>query len=196
MPKRPMTATMKLKPPISGVRPKVRRSSPLTMSMPTEAMMKPNAVATSVLTGDFPTRPTKALKVRSMTPKTSGGPKRRAKAARSGREERQGDRAEHGAAKVRKERGAERPSGLALLGHGIPIEGGGHRPRLAGNVEEDRADAASVQRPPVDGGEQDHGRHRGHDEGHGDQDGAAVGPAEAGQDADDDAEDEPGGRRP
>ena len=65
MPKRPMTATTKLKPRISSTVPKVRRSWPLTMSMPTVARMNPSRVAAMVLTGELPPRPTKALKVRS-----------------------------------------------------------------------------------------------------------------------------------
>ena len=73
-PKSPMTATMKLKPPISSVLPKVRRSLPVTMSIPTAAMMKPRRVLTTDFTGDIPPKDTKALKVNIMTAKVSGGP--------------------------------------------------------------------------------------------------------------------------
>src|SRR5215831_18834211 len=51
MPKSPMTATMKSKPFMRSVIPKVMRSWPVTMSSPTAARMKPMRMDTSDLRG-------------------------------------------------------------------------------------------------------------------------------------------------
>ena len=83
-PKRPMTATMKSKPFISSVIPKVRRSWPVTMSRPAEARMKPSRMDTSDLIGLPPPRPMNDEKVRSWIAKNSGGPNFSAISARSG----------------------------------------------------------------------------------------------------------------
>ena len=48
MPKSPMTAIRKSKPRISSVKPKVRRSCPVTVSMPTAASAKPSIIEASV----------------------------------------------------------------------------------------------------------------------------------------------------
>ena len=51
MPKRPITATRKSKPCSSAVEPKVRRSCPVTVSMPTAASAKPSIMEAIVLNG-------------------------------------------------------------------------------------------------------------------------------------------------
>ncbi len=84
IPNSPMTAMMKSKPFISSVKPKVRRSAPVTMSSPTEARMKPRRMATSDLSGLPPPRPMKDEKVRSWMAKNSGGPNLSAISARIG----------------------------------------------------------------------------------------------------------------
>ena len=60
------------------------RSCPLTMSIPTAARMKPNRIDVTVLIGDLPVSPTKALKVSIMTANTSAGPNFNANSARMG----------------------------------------------------------------------------------------------------------------
>ena len=57
----------------------------------------------------------------------------------------------------------QRLARLALLRHRMAVEGGGHRPRLAGDVEQDRGDGAAEQRAPVDAGQHDDGRGRRHE---------------------------------
>ena len=83
-PNRPMTATMKLNPPISGTDPKVRRSCPVTMSIPTTARMNPKKMEIRVFVGDFPPSPTNALNVSIITEKISAGPNFRANSAMIG----------------------------------------------------------------------------------------------------------------
>jgi hypothetical protein len=75
---------LKLKPPMSSVVPKVKRSPPVTISNPTAAMTNPSRMLTADLAGDLPTRPTMALKVSIMTANISGGPKRRENSATMG----------------------------------------------------------------------------------------------------------------
>ena len=84
MPKRPITATMKSKPFIRSVKPKVKRSAPVTMSSPTTARMKPMRMETRDLMGLPPPSPMNAEKVRSWMAKNSGGPKRSATSASRG----------------------------------------------------------------------------------------------------------------
>ena len=84
MPKRPITATMKSKPFMRSVMPKVRRSWPVTMSSPTAARMKPIRIDTSDLSGLPPPSPTNDENVRSWMAKNSGGPNLSATSARSG----------------------------------------------------------------------------------------------------------------
>ena len=90
------------------------------------------------------------------------------------------------------ERGGERPrqrlAGPALLRHRVAVEGGGHRPGLARDVEQDRGDRPAEQRAPVDAGQHDDRRGRRHAEGQRQQDRHAVGPAQARQHADQDAQ--------
>ncbi len=64
MPKRPMTATRKWKPDSSSVNPKVSRSCPVTMSMPTAAIAKPSIMAATILNGLPLPVPTKLQNVR------------------------------------------------------------------------------------------------------------------------------------
>ena len=84
IPNSPMTATMKSKPFMSSVEPKVIRSWPVTMSSPTAARMKPSRMETSDLSGLPPPRPTNDEKVRSWIAKNSGGPNLSAISASSG----------------------------------------------------------------------------------------------------------------
>ena len=84
MPNRPITATRKSKPRIISCEPKVMRSWPVTVSMPTAASRKPSIIAARVLSGEPRPRPMKQAKERNITAKNSGGPKRSAKPATSG----------------------------------------------------------------------------------------------------------------
>ena len=52
MPNRPITAIRKSKPRIRSVKPKMRRSWPVTVSMPTAASAKPSIIADSVFHGE------------------------------------------------------------------------------------------------------------------------------------------------
>jgi hypothetical protein len=78
----------------------------------------------------------------------------------------------------------------ASLRHRVAVEGGGHRPGLARDVEQDRGDRPAEQRTPVDAAEHDDGRGRRHREGQRQQDGHAVGTAQARQHADEHAQDD------
>ena len=71
-----------------------------------------------------------------------------------------------------------------MLRHRVAVEGGGHAPRLAGDVEQDGGDGPAEQRTPVDAAQHDDGRGGVHAEGQRQQDGHAVGAAQAGQHAD------------
>ena len=84
MPNRPITAIRKSKPRISSVWPKVRRSWPVTVSMPTAASAKPNAIAIRILKGEPLPMPTKLQKVSRYTEKNSGAPNLSANLATSG----------------------------------------------------------------------------------------------------------------
>src|SRR5216683_4374683 len=98
------------------------------------------------------------------------------------------DDREEGADERRGEGGGECLPALPLARHRIAVEGGGHRPRLARDIEEDRGDGPTEERPPVEAREQDDGGGRRHREGEREQDGHPVGPAEPGQHADHGAE--------
>src|SRR3954463_9331941 len=74
IPNRPITATTKLTPFTSSSMPKVSRTLPETVSIPTAASAKPIASDTSVLTGGEPPMPTKLANARKYTAKYSGGP--------------------------------------------------------------------------------------------------------------------------
>ena len=52
MPNSPMTAIRKSKPRMRSVKPKMRRSWPVTVSMPTAASAKPSIIAASVFHGE------------------------------------------------------------------------------------------------------------------------------------------------
>ena len=79
-----MTATRKSKPCRSVGTPKVMRSVPVTVSMPTAASAKPSIIEAMVLTGGSRPMPTKLQKVRSWIAKYSGGPNLSANLATSG----------------------------------------------------------------------------------------------------------------
>ena len=84
MPNRPITATRKSKPVSRWVEPKVRRSVPVTVSMPTAASAKPSIIAHTVLNGGSLLVPMNAQKVSRYTAKNSGGPKASANFATTG----------------------------------------------------------------------------------------------------------------
>ena len=91
----------------------------------------------------------------------------------------------------RGERRGQRFGRPALLRHRIAVEGGGDRPRFAGDVEQDRGDGAAEQRAPVDAGQHHDGRGRIHREGQRQQDRDPVRAAEPRQHADENAEHQP-----
>ena len=64
MPNRPMTTIRKLMPRRSSSKPKVSRSAPEIVSMPTLAKAKPSMIETSVLVGGAPPKPMKLAKAR------------------------------------------------------------------------------------------------------------------------------------
>jgi hypothetical protein len=82
-------------------------------------------------------------------------------------------------------------AGPALLRHGIAVEGGGDRPGLARDVEQDGGDRPAEKSAPVNAGEHDDGRGRRHAEGQRQQDGHAVGAPQARQHADQDDQEQP-----
>ena len=188
MPNRPMTAMMKSKPFISSVTPKVMRSWPVTMSRPTAARMKPKRIETSDLSGLPPPRPTNEENVRSWMAKNSGGPNFSAISASSGREQRDQHDGEERAHERGGEGGREGLPAQALPGQRIAVEGGGHRPRLARDVEQDGGDRAAEESAPVERGQQDDRGGRRHRERERQQDGHTVGAAQSGQHADDRAQ--------
>src|SRR5882757_10604827 len=79
MPNRPITATRKLMPRSSSLEPKVMRSWPDTVSMPTPASNSPSDMEMTVLCLASRPRPTKEQKVSKYTEKNSGGPNFNAK---------------------------------------------------------------------------------------------------------------------
>src|SRR3990172_931240 len=84
MPNSPITATRKLKPLSSQIDPKLKRSVPVTVSVPTEASRKPSIIEARVLNGGSLLMPMKAQKVSRKTEKNSGGPKASANSAMIG----------------------------------------------------------------------------------------------------------------
>ncbi|MCY1214662.1 hypothetical protein D3C81_1228520 [compost metagenome] len=84
MPNRPITATRKSKPRSSSCEPKVMRSVPETVSMPTAARIKPRHIAIRIFGLDSLPMPTKLQNVSRYTAKNSGGPKRSANFATIG----------------------------------------------------------------------------------------------------------------
>ena len=188
MPKSPMTATMKSKPFISSVIPKVRRSWPVTMSSPAEARMKPMQDRDQRLDRVAAAQADERREGEELDREELG----RAELERDLGQQRGEERDQHDREERAHERGGEgggeRLAPLPLPRHRIAVEGGGHRPRLARDVEEDRRDGAAEERAPVEAREQDDGRGRRHREGERQQDRHAVGAAQARQHADDGAE--------
>src|SRR5262249_15965501 len=146
------------------------------MSSPTAARMKPMRMDTSDLSGLPPPSPMKDEKVRSWMAKNSGGPNLRAMGGDGGGEGGEEGEEEEGEEAADERRAEGRGEGLPsppLPGERVAVEGGGHRPRLARDVEQDRGDGASKERAPVETGEEDDGGRRGHREGQGKKDGPA-----------------------
>ena len=179
MPKSPMTATMKSKPFISSVMPKVSRSWPVTMSSPTAARMKPIRIDTSDLSGLPPPSPMNDENVRSWMAKNSGGPNLSATSARSGAKSVMRTTANSAPTNDDVKAAVSACAALPLPRHREAVEGRGHRPGLARDVEQDRRDGAAEERAPVEARQQDDGRGRRHREGQRQQDGDAVGAARA-----------------
>jgi hypothetical protein len=191
MPNRPMTATRKFTPRRSGSRPKVMRSLPDTVSMPTAASKSPSAIEMMTLCLFSLPSPTNEQNVRRYTAKNSGGPKRRANDEIIGARNVISSTATSEPMNDEVNAAVSASAALPLLGHRVAVERRRDRPRLAGNVEQDRRDRASEQRAPVDARQHhDRGR-RVHREGERQQDRHAVRSAEAGQHAHEDAEQEP-----
>ena len=188
MPNRPITAIRKSKPTSSCSCPKVIRSVPVTLSRPTAPSAKPRHMDASTLNGEPRAHADEAGERQEEDGEELGrselqrelGDQRRQEGDQDHRHQRADERGGEG--------GGQRLVGLALLGHGMAVEGGRHRPGLARDIEEDRGDGAAEQRSPIDAGEHDDGRGRRHREGERQQDRHPVGAAEARQDADDDAE--------
>ncbi len=84
IPNSPMTAMRKSKPRMSSVNPKMSRSWPVTVSMPTAASANPSIIDASVFQGEPLPMPMKLQKVSRYTAKNSGGPKRSANLATIG----------------------------------------------------------------------------------------------------------------
>ena len=84
MPNRPITAIRKSKPLSSSVKPKVRRSWPVTLSRPTAASAKPIIIAATVLNGGSLPMPMNEQKARKNTANFSAGPNCSANFATSG----------------------------------------------------------------------------------------------------------------
>jgi hypothetical protein len=91
---------------------------------------------------------------------------------------------EHGAHEARREGRRQRLRRAALLRHRVAVEGGGHAPGFARDVEQDRRDRPAEQRTPVDAAQHDDGRGGVHAERQRQQDGHAVGATQPGQHAD------------
>ena len=188
MPNRPMTAIRKSKPVSSSVKPKVRRSWPVTLIEADGGEREADHHR-----GDgFERRLLAHADERAEGEEIHGELFRRPELQRELRDQRRNQRdhddGEQRADERRRERGGERLAGLALLRHRMAVERGRDRPRLARNVEQDRGDRAAEQRAPVDAGQHDDRRGRRHAEGERQQDRDAVGAAEPGQHADDHAE--------
>jgi hypothetical protein len=130
----------------------------------------------------------KLQKVSICTAKNSGGPNFERELGQQRGEEGDRQHGEEGADEGRGEGRRQRLGGAALLRQRKAVEGGGHRPGFAGDVEQDGSDRPAEQRAPVDAGEHDDGRGRVHREGQRQQDGDTVGAAQAGQHADQDAQ--------
>ena len=84
MPNSPITAIRKSKPLSSSVKPKVRRSWPVTLSSPTAASAKPIIIAAMVLNGGSLPMPMKEQNARKNTANFSAGPNCKANFATSG----------------------------------------------------------------------------------------------------------------
>ena len=89
--------------------------------------------------------------------------------------------------------GAERPPGLAALGHGQAVEHGRRRAGAARHAEQDRRDRVAGRRGGAKPEQEGEGRVGVHAEGEGEQQRCAGDAADAGQDAEDQAEHHAGG---
>ncbi len=84
IPNSPMTAIRKSNPRMSSVKPKMSRSWPVTVSIPTAASAKPSIIEARIFQGEPLPMPMKLQKVSRYTAKNSGGPNSRANFATSG----------------------------------------------------------------------------------------------------------------
>ena len=155
MPNRPITATRKSKPVSSFVEPKVRRSAPVTGSVPTAASAKPSIIEAMRLERRLLAHADEGAEGEQVDREELRRAELEREAGDDRREERDHDHRDQRADERGGERRGERVAGAPLLRQRIAVEGGGHRPGLARDVEQDRGDGAAEERAPVDAREQD-----------------------------------------
>jgi hypothetical protein len=122
--------------------------------MPTAASAKPSIIDAMVLAGGSLLVPTK-LQGEQLHREELGRAELQRELRQQRREEGDQQHREQRADERRRERRRQRLCRAALLGHRVAVEGGGHRPRLAGDVEQDRRDRPAEQRAPIDTGQHD-----------------------------------------
>src|SRR5262252_7431159 len=142
-PNRPMTTARSSTPPLRSTEPNVKRSRPLTTSMPTAAVRKPSATISTPFTAEPDRRRRDRRREEGHHHHTQGAGDERA------------DR-----------RDAERGAGAALSRHLVAVDAGHHRGGLAGNVQQDRRGRSAVHRAVEDRREHHHAADRRHGERH------------------------------
>ena len=191
IPNSPITATRKLMPRNNSLEPKVMRNWPDTVSMPTPASSRPSDIEISGLVLLLAPEADKGAEGQQIDREEFRRPEfereRRDQRRQEGDQQHRDQRADEG----RGEGGGQGFGRPALLRHRIAVEGGGDRPGLAGDVEQDRGDGAAEQRAPVDAGQHHDRRGRVHGEGQRQQDRDPVRAAEPRQHADENAEHQP-----
>ena len=105
-----------------------------------------------------------------------------------GRRQDDADHAEGAGDERADRRHRQRRPGPAPPGHLVAVERRDHRPRLAGDVDQDRGRGAAVHRPVVDAGEHDEGGRRLERERRGQEQGHRAHRPDAGEDAHDGAD--------
>ena len=188
MPNRPITAIRKSKPVSSSVKPKVSRSWPVMLVEADGGERKADHHRRHGLERRLLAHADEAAEGQEIDAELLRRPELQREGGDQRRHQRDHDDGEQRADEGGGEGGGQRLAGPALLRHRMAVEGGRHRPWLAGDVEQDRGDGAAEQRAPVDAGQHDDRRGRRHREGQRQQDRDAVGAAQAGQHADEDAE--------
>ena len=156
-----MASMMKLRPSSRFMLPKVNRCTPEVWSVPTVASMRP----TTVMEQGFEKTPGPGECRYSGKPHNHKGEVvRRLEAfGHIGHERRAQHEQDHGQRASRKRGVGGDGQGLArfaLLGHGVSVNGGGHRGRFARGVDQNRAGRSAEYGAVVDTGQQDHARGR------------------------------------